>query len=289
SGCPAEPADHRGPTGRDHLHPVQPGVRRALDRRKDAPPKALEQVGGCGAQVLRARLVTGEAGAVQQQHRGTGAGEQPRGRRPRRPRAHDDRVPDQWEPGNTAATAAPHTVAARLTPSLSSHPHPPVSRTGSWHTVWARSKRASQAGHWYLPWSVAPSSESASMPATPAPVRVANPGATPRGASACASHAITRAPATPPSVPRAVIPPDVPRVTRRPEVMRRGGKGEKAPTSVAHVSAAAAAMAPLAALHAPNSAATVATPPLASTCRAVRRGPCRSASWVRRLPERRNA
>src|SRR2546429_9935132 len=51
----------------------------------------------------------------------------------------------------------------------------------------------------------------------------------------------------------------------------------------------AAAMAPLAALHAPNSAATVATPPLASTCRAVRRGPCRSASWVRRLPERRNA
>src|SRR5207302_312240 len=190
--------------------------------------------------------------------------------RPRRG-ADDDRIPDQWEP--TSATAAPHNVAARLTPSLSSQRHPPVRMTSSWQTVFARSKRASHAGHWYLPWSVAPSSESASMPATPAPVTVANPGAAHRGPNTWASQAIVAAPATPPSVPSAVIPPDVPRVTRRPDVMRRGGKGENAPISVAHVSAAAAAIAPAAAAHAPNSAATAATPPLASTCRADRRSP----------------
>src|SRR5207237_3600671 len=230
----------------------------------------------------------GEAGAIEQQHRRTGAGEQQRGGGPRRARADDDRIPNQWEP--TSATAAPHSVAARLTPSLSSHRHPPVRRTGSWQTVFPRSKRASHAGHRYLPWSVAPSSESTNIPATPAPATsAADPGAVPRGVSTRANQAMTTAPATPPSVPSAVIPPDVPRVTRRPEVRRRGGMGESAPISVAHVSAAAAAIAPAAADHAPNSAATAATPPLASTCRAVRRGPRRSASWERTLPERKNA
>src|SRR2546429_4388257 len=287
SGRAAEPADHRGPARRDDLHAVQLGVRGALDRSEQTCAQALQHVGRRGAQVLRAWLVAGEAGAIEQQHRRAGAGEQQGRRGPRRAGADDDRAPHHGEP--TSATAAPHNVAARLRPSLSSQRHPPVSRTSSWQTVFARSKRASHAGHWYLPWSVAPSSESASMPATPAPVTVANPGAAPRGPNTWASQAIVAAPATPPRVPSAVIPPDVPRVTRRPDVMRRGGKGANAPISVAHVSAAAAAIAPAAAVHAPSSAATVATPPLATTWRAVRRGLCRSATWVRRLPERRNA
>src|SRR5207302_1908005 len=281
-------ADHRGAAGRDDLHAVQPGVRGALDRAEDLSAQSLEHVGRRGAQVLRARLVAREARAVEQQHRRAGAGEQQRGRGSCRARADDDGVPDQWEP--SSATAAPHKVAARFTPSLSSHPHPVVSRTGSWHTVSPRSNRASHAGHWYLPWRVAPSSESTTIPDTPAPATsAADPGAVPRGVRAWANQAMVTAPATPPSVPRAVMPPDVPRVTRRPDVMRRGAKGEKAPISVAHVSAAAAAIAPAAAVHAPSSAATVATPPLATTCRALRRGLCRSASCVRRLPESRNA
>src|SRR5256885_7365238 len=40
--------------------------------------------------------------------------------------------------------------------------------------------------------------------------------------------------------------PDAPRVTRAPVVISRGANGEKAPSSVAHVSAAAAASAPAA-------------------------------------------
>src|SRR5437879_1092828 len=187
------------------------------------------------------------------------------------------------------ATAAPTGGSAKYTASLFSHHHPVVSRTGSWHTVFPRSKRASQAGHSYLPCSVAPSRESASMPAKPALTRVANPGATPRGASETTSPAISVAPATPPSVPSAVIPPEVPRVTRRQDVTRRGGRGEKAPISVAQVSAAAAATAPAAADHDPSSAAIAATPPFASTCLALRSGARRSASCVRRLPESKKA
>src|SRR6266850_2090792 len=45
-------------------------------------------------------------------------------------------------------------------------------------------------------------------------------------------------------------------------------------------------MAPAAPAHDPNRAATKATPPLASTCRALRLGPRRSASCVRMLPVR---
>src|SRR5437667_5077583 len=105
----------------------------------------------------------------------------------------------------------------------------------------------------------------------------------PRGSSNTASAAITSAPTTPPAVPLAVIPPDAPRLTRAPVVMRRGANGEKAPSSVAQGSAAAAASAPGATHQAPNSAATAATPPFAMTCRAVRRGARRSATCVRRL------
>src|SRR5437870_5017736 len=146
-----------------------------------------------------------------------------------RRRGHEKRVergPWQGKAGWAGAAPAPTSVAAGLPPSWSSHRHPPASRTGSWHTVLPRSNRASQAGHSYLPCSVAPRKEPASIPATPAAVSVTNPGAMPRGAKAAVNPEISAAPATPPSVPRAVIPPEVPRVTLPPEVMRRGGKGE---------------------------------------------------------------
>src|SRR5207302_1129107 len=133
-----------------------------------------------------------------------------------RRRGHENRVergPWQGTAVWAAAAAAPTSVATRFTPSLSSHRQPLASRTGSWHTVLPRSNRASQAGHSYLPCSVAPRKESASIPATPAAVSVTNPGAMPRGAKAAVNPEISAAPATPPSVPRAVIPPEVPRVT----------------------------------------------------------------------------
>src|SRR5207245_2666600 len=66
------------------------------------------------------------------------------------------------------------------------------------------------------------------------PVRAAKP----RGRSHAANVARTTAPATPPAVPSAVIPPDAPRVTCAPVVISRGANGEKAPSSVAQVSAA---------------------------------------------------
>src|SRR5437763_13505265 len=93
------------------------------------------------------------------------------------------------------------------------------------------------------------------------------------------------APATPPADPSAVIPPEAPLVTRAPLVISRGGNGENDPISVAQVSAVAAASAPVATDHAPLSAATAATPPFATTWRAVRRGPRPSARRPSRLPD----
>src|SRR2546429_2961358 len=107
------------------------------------------------------------------------------------------------------------------------------------------------------------------MPAAPAAAGMTNPGPMAGGASRVVNPAMSAAPATPPSVPSAVIPPDVPRVTRLPEVMRRGGEGEIAPVSVAPGLAAAAAVAPAAPAPQPANAATQATPPVASHLRAV--------------------
>src|SRR5712692_4370395 len=98
-------------------------------------------------------------------------------------------------------------------------------------------------------------SESASIPATPATTRTPNSGARPELHVRVARAAIPTAPTTPPAVPRTVIPPELPRGTRAQVVMTRGGKGENAPISVAHVSAVAAASAPAAALQDPNRAA----------------------------------
>src|SRR5947208_3616853 len=227
AGAAAEPTAHGGPAGRDHLHPVQLGVRRTLHCVEDAPAEPLQDFRGRRAQVLGTRLVARETGAVHEQDRGARAGEQQGSCRTGRTGPDDDDIPAVGhDAAVSTAAAAPTSVAARFTPSLSSHRQPLASRTGSWHTVLPRSNRASQAGHSYLPCSVAPRKESASIPATPAAVSVTNPGAMPRGAKAAVNPEISAAPATPPSVPRAVIPPEVPRVTLPPEVMRRGGKGE---------------------------------------------------------------
>src|SRR2546428_5493988 len=110
----------------------------------------------------------------------------------------------------------------------------------------------------------------------------------PRGSHA-ANVARTSAPATPPAVPSAVIPPDAPRVTRAAVVISRGANGEKAPSSVAQVSAAAAASAPAATDQAPHSAATAATPPFATTWRAVRRGGRPPANRGGELPRQEEA
>src|SRR5712691_1997573 len=227
AGAAAEPTAHGGPAGRDHLHPVQLGVRRTLHCVEDAPAEPLQDFRGRRAQVLGTRFVARETGAVHEQDRCARAGEQQGSRRAGRTGPDDDDIPAVGhDAAVSTAAAAPTSVAPRFTPSLSSHRQPLASRTGSWHTVLPRSNRASQAGHSYLPCSVAPRRESASIPATPAAVSVTNPGAMPRGAKAAVNPEIRAAPATPPSVPRAVIPPEVPRVTLPPEVMRRGGNGE---------------------------------------------------------------
>src|SRR2546427_6559608 len=112
-----------------------------------------------------------------------------------------------------------------------------MSRPGGCHGLPGRWGRAPHAGHSYGPGKVAPSSESAAIPAKPAPTKTADPGATPRGSTAKASAAIATAPATPPAVPSAVIPPDAPRVTRSHVVTSRGATGENEPISVAQASA----------------------------------------------------
>jgi hypothetical protein len=134
------------------------------------------------------------------------------------------------------------------------------------------------------PCAVAPRSESISMPATPATATTA-PSLSPCGPTIQVKPPMTAAPSTPPAVPKKVIPPLAPVATEAPVVMRRGGAEERVPISVAHVSAAAAASAPANAGQDPSSAATAATPPFATTWRALRRPPPR----VNKLPETKKA
>src|SRR6266566_9800990 len=139
-----------------------------------------------------------------------------------------------------AATTAPASVAARFTASLSNHLTAPC--------------------------TVAPSSESNSIPRTPATTTAT---AT-LGSNRKANAAIKAAPAIPPTVPTSVIPPSVPAGTGLPVVISRGGLREYRPISVAHVSAVAAASAPANAAQLPASAASAATPPFAKTWRSFR-------------------
>src|SRR2546429_1572055 len=203
AGAAAEPTAHGGPAGRDHLHPVQLGVRRTLHCVEAAPAEPLQDFRGRRAQVLGTRFVARETGAVHEQDRCARAGEQQGSRRAGRTGPDDDDIPAVGhDAAVSTAAAAPTSVAARFTPSLSSHRQPLASRTGSWHTVLPRSNRASHAGHSYLPCSGAPRRESPSIPAPPAAVSMTNPGANPRGAKAAVNPEISPAPAPPPSVPR---------------------------------------------------------------------------------------
>src|SRR2546422_2689134 len=294
--------------------PARPPSYRRAWRARSAPPLRRRRGVPAGAwrrgRGTRSRACRGESGcgrrAGRRDRRGRGARPWPTQRGPRPPRPHprpssrfSGQPREKEEPASrggdqeenrapSAATAAPTSVVVRFTPSLSSHRLPLISRSGAWHTVSRRSERAPHPGHSYSPCRVAPSSESASVPATPAPTRTADPGAAPRGSTTKARAAIAIAPATPPAVPSAVIPPDAPRVTGSQVVKSRGGTGENEPISVAQVSAAAAAIAPAAAGQEPARAAAAATPPFASTCRAFRRPPVPPAHCVSRLPDRKN-
>src|SRR5690606_22819010 len=73
------------------------------------------------------------------------------------------------------------------------------------------------------------------------------PNGWPRAAAAAHVKPIKTAPARPAPVPGADTAPDCPGAAGRPVVMMTGGRLDKTPSSVAHVSAAAAATAPLAA------------------------------------------
>ena len=124
-----EPSAHGGAARGDHLHPVEPRRRGALDAGEHAPSQPREQSGRFRAQVLRTGLVPGEAGAVEQDHAGAGAGEVQRGGRARRAGADHDRIPRRH--GRMSIVPAPTSVAARLTTSLSSQRQPLTRRTGS--------------------------------------------------------------------------------------------------------------------------------------------------------------
>src|SRR5437867_4494583 len=79
--CPAPPPFpytplFRSPAGRDHFHPVHLGVRRTLHRVEDTPAEPLQDFRGRRAQILGARFVAREPGAVDEEHRCARAGEQ---------------------------------------------------------------------------------------------------------------------------------------------------------------------------------------------------------------------
>lgn len=175
------------------------------------------------------------------------------------------------------AAIAPASVAAALTASLFSQPmpdarapRPPQVQLGDSDTCPHRTQRQYAC-------SVAPSSESSSMPDTPARVTIAAP----RASVSPVAHAVaamTAAPSRPPEVPRTVMPPEVPGATFAPLVMSRGGVALRPPISVDQVSAAAAATAPAnattnAGWSPASNAHPAATPPLAKTCAGRRRPP----------------
>src|SRR5687768_2451272 len=171
------------------------------------------------------------------------------------------------------ATVAPASVAARLTPSLSSHWNPPAGSVFLPHMCRTRSVATAHPSHQLRACTVAPRRESAVVPAIPPATA---PATAPSGHPLIhASNATNAAPASPPALPSNVTPPDVPVGSGRPVVIDRGELSARVPISVAHVSAAAAARAP-----APTtvqaadtwrsdiSAAKAKRPPFARTCTA---------------------
>ena len=236
--CEAErlEAAHDAPPARcDHFHAGQLCRRCGGDRGEDILAQALEHARRFGTQIFRTGFLAREARAVEQQHTHSRPGEKQGSGRSCRPSAGNDNIPASAHAMSTAQ-AAPESVAARFTASLSIH------RT--------------------FPCTVAPSRESTSMPTTPARAMVNAP----RCPNPYDSPAINPAPAIPPVVPRSDTPPSVPVGTGFPVVINRGGVLECLPISVAHVSAVAAANAPANNTQAPATAASAATPPFARTC-----------------------
>src|SRR5690606_643589 len=273
-----------GPGGRRPRHLVAPRSRRA-----------------------RAVHVAWQRRPVLLRHRGqrSGPGEpvEPAGRRlraPVNPAAGPPQPPTARvsSRNSAAAAAAPASVAVKLTVSLLKARQP---RRGSVRTPPGRQKctgpsvSAPHAGQPNRTCTVAPRTLSAAMPRKPpaaAPTAKGSaagggaPNGWPRAAAAAHVKPIKTAPARPAPVPGADTAPDCPGAAGRPVVMMTGGRLDKTPSSVAHVSAAAAATAPpSAAAHAGSgqsaapSTAAAATAPLAATCDARRPRTSEPVSW----------
>src|SRR5205814_4038534 len=129
----------------------------------DGLPRARQRRGGAAAAAARPRAEAA-AGPVGFEAGGIAAAAGDSGQRR-----------DQKYQANAASNAASE-VAARLTPSLSSHAMPPFRMVRVPHRCTRQSLAASHAGQWNRPWARAPSAESAAIPAKPTSVPT---GATP--------------------------------------------------------------------------------------------------------------
>src|SRR4029077_6569429 len=176
AGTRAEAADRFGAVGRHELHPCETRGRSSFDRLQDAVSQPFQHASGFRCEVLGARLVPREAGAVEQQDPRALPGQEQAGDGSGGAGADDTSVPAAHE--RTKATHAPVRVAARFTTSLSTK---------------------------VLPWTVAPKPESTNIPASPAHT-TASVGEKRRAVST----AMKSAPPRPPAVPSRVTPPSVP-------------------------------------------------------------------------------
>src|SRR3954469_3412609 len=167
------------------------------------------------------------------------------------------------------ATRAPTAEQTAFTTSLSNPSSPAAWMVRAPHVCTRRSVDVEQARHQRRAWRVAPRTESAKAPAIP-PTATAAKGT--GQVASVTSTAMNTAPASAARLPSAVRPPDVPAGTPLNERIETGPVLESVPTSVAHVSAVEAAIAPApSASHSGDGearcprAATAKTPPLAST------------------------
>src|SRR5579864_2735667 len=163
---------------------------------------------------------------------------------------------------------------------------PPTWRVTAPQRCVGPSHGSSHASHCQTPCTVAPSTESSAAPANPTAVHSAihcHAAGPERGAKAETTAPISAPPAAEAAKPKSVTPPDAPGRTLRQVAIERGALGDSAPSSVAHVSAVATAIAPTAAAShrvdapvaapantLPAIAHAAAAPPFASTCAASR-------------------
>ena len=129
-----EASRHRGAVGCDHRHAEEAGVDRLLDVAQHVAAQSREDSGRLRTEILGAGFVAWEPRAIEQEHTRTAAGQEQCARRAGRPGPDDDGVP---APGHRprshvpiAALAPPASVAAKLTPSLSSQRQPLTSCIG---------------------------------------------------------------------------------------------------------------------------------------------------------------